>query len=96
MDTTTSTKPYTDLVETTQLDALNSADQVATATAAYQSNISYPANDSFANGLKLIAKLATATPTLGTRVFYITIGGFDTHADEKNDLPTLLARVAAG
>jgi uncharacterized protein (DUF1501 family) len=96
MNTATSGKPYDDLVETTQLDALSSADQVATATAAYQSNISYPANDSFANGLKLIAKLATATATLGTRVFYCSIGGFDTHADQVTDLPTLLARVAGG
>src|SRR5262245_54561666 len=38
MDIAASTKPYIDLVETTELDALNSADQVATATAAYQSN----------------------------------------------------------
>jgi uncharacterized protein (DUF1501 family) len=96
MDAATSTKPYQDLIETTQLDALNSADAVAAATAAYTSTITYPANESFAAGLKLIAKLATATPTLGTRVFYITIGGFDTHADQVNDLPALLTRVGNG
>jgi uncharacterized protein (DUF1501 family) len=95
-DTTTSPLPYLDLVETTNLDALNSSDQVATATATYQSNVAYPEGNSFASGLKLIAKLATATPTLGTRVFYITLGGFDTHANQLIDQPDLHQQLANG
>lgn len=89
-------KPYTDLVEGTTLDALNSADQVDVATAAYSSSVVYPAADSFASGLKLIAKLATATPTLGTRVFYVSLGGFDTHANQTTDQPALHQRLANG
>jgi uncharacterized protein (DUF1501 family) len=97
MDSSTSTKPYQELLEATTIDAFNSADQVAAATAAYQSTVQYPANSAFANGLKLIAKLATAiNPSLGTRVFYCTIGGFDTHADQINDQPTLHRTVAEG
>ncbi len=95
-DATADTKPYTDLVETTGIDALNSADQVESATAAYSSSVVYPANDSFAAGLKLIAKLATATPTLGTRVFYASLGGFDTHANQDTDQMTLHQRLANG
>ena len=59
MDALTSPKPYIDFVETTETDAFNSADLVAQATAAYTSTVTYPANNTFANGLKLIAKLAT-------------------------------------
>ncbi len=96
-DDTASIKPYTDLCEATQIDALNSADLVAQATAAYQSTVTYPTNSGFANGLKLIAKLASSTsPLLGTRVFYITLGGFDTHADQINDQSTLHRALAEG
>lgn len=97
MDAAQSNKAYIDLSETTELDALNSADSVAQATAAYQSSIIYPANNNFASGLKLIAKLATAnSPRLGTRVFYITQGGYDTHADQINDQPALHRALAEG
>lgn len=90
VDPAQATKPYIDLAETTELDALNSADLVAQATAAYQSTVTYPSGNSLAAGLKLIAKLATSTtPLLGTRVFYATQGGYDTHADQLNDQPTL-------
>lgn len=95
-DPAASTQPYLDLVETTTLDALNSADLVATASAAYQSNIVYPDNDSFAAGLKLITKLASYNPALGTRVFYISLGGFDTHANQDADQSDLHERLAAG
>jgi uncharacterized protein (DUF1501 family) len=96
IDETQSTKPYADLAETTELDALNSADSVAEATAAYQSAVTYPTSN-FAYGLKLIAKLATsAAPALGTRVFYISQGGYDTHADQITDQPVLLRTLAEG
>ncbi|MEP7273911.1 MAG: DUF1501 domain-containing protein, partial [Acidobacteriota bacterium] len=95
-DQMVSPDPYTDLVESTSLDALNSADQVAAATSTYSSTVVYPANDSFAAGLKLIAKLATATPSLGTRVFHISLGGFDTHANQNTDQMTLHQRLANG
>jgi uncharacterized protein (DUF1501 family) len=96
MEALTSAKPYIDFVETTETDAFNSADLVAQASAAYTSTIAYPANNTFANGLKLIAKLATYTPTLGTRVYYASLGGFDTHANQVIDQPLLLQRLASG
>jgi uncharacterized protein (DUF1501 family) len=97
MDEAASTKPYIDLLEATETDAFNSADLVAQASQAYTSTVTYPANDSFASGLKLIAKLATSTnPNLGTRVYYISLGGFDTHASQTTDQPQLLQRVGNG
>ncbi len=96
MDAALATLPYQELVESTTIDAFDSADQVAAATAAYQSSITYPAT-AFANGLKLIAKLASSTtPNLGTRVYYITQGGYDTHADQINDQPALHRTLAEG
>ena len=95
IDGAASAKPYVDLCEATQIDALNSADLVAQAAAAYQSNITYPAGNPLAAGLKLIARLAVSTnPALGTRVFYATQGGYDTHADQINDQPALHRQLA--
>jgi uncharacterized protein (DUF1501 family) len=104
MDSTASALPYVDLMEAAAIDAMNSADLVAQANSSYTSPVTYPSGNSFAAGLKLIAKLATASPTLGTRVFYISTGGYDTHANQvnpnnPNDGSTqavLLSRVAAG
>jgi uncharacterized protein (DUF1501 family) len=97
IDADPSTKPYFDLWETTAVDAINGSAQVAAAAAAYTSPVVYPANDGFAAGLRLIAKLVTATAQpLGTRVFYISIGGFDTHANQSTDQPILHQRVANG
>jgi uncharacterized protein (DUF1501 family) len=81
---------------------------VTQAASTYTSSVVYPTNG-FANGLKMIAKLATSTnPTLGTRVYYISTGGFDSHANQatylsggnilaqfQGDLPRLLGDVIA-
>ncbi len=84
-----SPKTYLDLTENVWLDALNSSDSVAQAATGYTSAIQYP-NNQFAGGLKLIAKMATSTsPKLGTRVYYISQGGYDTHGNQDKDLPTL-------
>lgn len=105
MDQTASGSPYVDLWETMQVNALDGADQVLQAGLTYTSPVTYPTGNSFANGLKMIAKLATAAnPELGTRVFYISTGGFDTHANQASyanpelptgDLPRLLGQTVA-
>lgn len=92
----TSALPYADLSEAVWLDALNSSDSVAQAVAAYNSSVIYP-NSQFAGGLKLIAKMAGSTsPKLGTRVFYISQGGYDTHANQDKDLPNLHKALGEG
>lgn len=109
-DPNASASKYIDLWETTQLNAMNGADTVAAAVATYQNKVTYPANNGFAAGLKMIAKLAASTnPTVGTRVYYISTGGFDTHSNQATykdangnilatftgDLPRLLGDVVA-
>jgi uncharacterized protein (DUF1501 family) len=91
-----SARYYTSLSQQVELDAFNSSDLVAQANAAYTSSVTYP-NNPFAGGLKLIAKLASSTaPTLGTRVYYISLGGFDTHGNQDRDHPNLLKQVGEG
>jgi uncharacterized protein (DUF1501 family) len=99
---------YVDLWETAQIQAMDGSVNVTQAASTYTSSVVYPTNG-FANGLKMIAKLATSTnPTLGTRVYYISTGGFDSHANQatylsggnilaqfQGDLPRLLGDVIA-
>ncbi len=93
---TTSSKPYVQLTRTVETDALDSADSVAQAVSAYRSSVTYPATN-FAGGLKLIAKLAASSaPNLGARVYYISQGGYDTHANQKTDHPMLLKTLGEG
>ena len=96
IDTAISPKPYLDDWETTSIDAINGADQVTNAALNATHNAAYQ-NISFMNGLGLIAKLIASTnPNLGTRVFYISTGGFDTHANQPTDQTTLLTRLSDG
>lgn len=92
----TAARAYVSLAKTVETDAFNSADAVAQAAAAYSSSVTYPTT-AFAGGLKLIAKLAASTtPQLGTRVYYISLGGFDTHANQDKDHPNLLKTLSEG
>jgi uncharacterized protein (DUF1501 family) len=66
----------------TGLDAQKGADILRTALGKYQSTVTYPSS-SIAQSLKGIAQVKLAD--LGTRVFYTSLFGFDTHATQ---LPT--------
>jgi uncharacterized protein (DUF1501 family) len=99
MDPGVSPIPYQELWETTTTDAITGSASVASAASSYQPapGVNYPSGNSFFYGLRLIAKLAcSTTPNLGTRVFYISQGGYDTHAGETTDHPVLLGRVSEG
>lgn len=52
----------------------------------------YPLNNGLANGLQTVAKLITGG--LGTRVYYLTMGGFDTHANQAGQHANLLGQLA--
>ncbi|HEY3116123.1 MAG TPA: DUF1501 domain-containing protein, partial [Chloroflexota bacterium] len=74
-------------VAETAAGALSSVQQVQDAAAAYQSPVKYP-NFPLANSLKTVAQLISAN--LGTRVYYVSFGGFDTHSNQPNSQPRLL------
>ncbi len=55
----------------------------------------FPAGNSLADQLKLVARMISAAPTLGTKrqVFFVSLGGFDTHDGMLTDHPVLMSKV---
>ena len=53
-------------------------------------------NDALAKQLRIVAQMIAAGPGLGMKrqVFLVSIGGFDSHANQMRDQPLLMARVA--
>jgi uncharacterized protein (DUF1501 family) len=60
--------------------AMATLDRVAT-VASYAGTANYPANNSFAQALKAVA--GAMVRGIGTRIFYVTTGGFDTHSQQN-------------
>jgi uncharacterized protein (DUF1501 family) len=81
-----------DFLQRTAMNAQVSSDQIRAAAARYHSTVSYPANSPLGASLKLIASLIAGG--LGTRVFYASLTGFDTHANQKAQQPRLLGELA--
>jgi uncharacterized protein (DUF1501 family) len=93
LNTGTTGSAYGDFVRKASLEALDTSAQLKKVASSYRSTVQYPDND-FARGLQTIAKLLSAD--LGTRIFHITIGGFDTHAGQARTHDALLKTVAEG
>src|SRR5438477_8936 len=49
--------------------------------ASYQTPVQYPANNGLANQLRLVAQVIAGN--LGTRLFSVSMGGYDTRANQK-------------
>jgi uncharacterized protein (DUF1501 family) len=79
------------LMRQTALKALDGADQLAAAAGAYHSPVQYPANNSLAAQLQMVAQIIAGD--LGTRVFSVQLGGFDTHAAQFNQQANLLLQL---
>jgi uncharacterized protein (DUF1501 family) len=75
------------------IDAFASSDMLKSAVGRYQTTVQY-GNNAFAEGMKLIAQVIAAD--LGTRIFYISLGGFDTHANQGGVHANLLAMLDEG
>ena len=71
--------PYGRLFQQTAAETYESADKIAAGIGKYHSTVSYP-KSAFGRGMQEIAQLLAAN--LGTRVFYISVGGFDTHTQQ--------------
>jgi len=63
------------------------------ATEKYQPSVVYPQHP-FAKALQNVAQMIAAD--LGTRVFYVSLGGFDTHANQKPAHAALMTHVSEG
>ncbi|HTK07144.1 MAG TPA: DUF1501 domain-containing protein [Ktedonobacteraceae bacterium] len=88
-----STSPYAALLDATALNAHEGSRQLQQAITHYSSTVTYPTG-SFAAGLKILAE--AIVEDLGLRVGYVTLGGFDTHANEQATHDTLMKTLADG
>lgn len=87
------TSPYAALLDATALNAQEGARELVQAQTNYHSIITYPAGP-FAAGLKILAE--AIVEGLGLRVGYVTLGGFDTHANQQTTHDTLMQTLAGG
>ena len=70
-------------VNSTAFESVRGAQQVQQSVNAYQSTVSYPANNPLAVGLRMVAQLMTTVPE--TTLLYVQMGGFDNHSDQIGD-----------
>ena len=87
------TSPYAALLDTTALSAQDGSKQLHNADAQYQAAVTYPQGP-FAAGLKILAE--AIVQGLGLRVGYVTLGGFDTHANQQTTHNVLMKSLADG
>jgi uncharacterized protein (DUF1501 family) len=79
------------LIRRGTLQALTASDELQRVAASYQSTVTYPANNGLAGQLKTVAQVIAGN--LGTRLFSVSMGGFDTHADQKGNQDKLLGQL---
>jgi len=87
------TGPVMDFLGQTGLDALAGADVLKVAPERYTSNVEY-GDDSFSHKLRSVAQIHLAD--LGTRVFYVDHGSFDSHSNQIGMHDKLLSRMSRG
>jgi uncharacterized protein (DUF1501 family) len=71
---------YESLIRRGTLEALQGSDELQKVAASYSTPVQYP-NNGLAAQLKLVAQVIQGN--LGTRLFSVSQGGFDTHANQK-------------
>lgn len=77
----------------TAMDAQVSSDKITTILRDYNTRSEYPRNE-FGNGLRTIAAMIKGE--LPTRVYYVSLGGFDTHANQNGQHDQLMQQFAQG
>ena len=82
--------PYLSLVQLGDSAAYQQTIQV-TKAAAVPVHAQYPSGNALAGQLKLVSQVIASN--LGTRVFMVTQGGYDDHAQEANAHPRLMAEL---
>jgi uncharacterized protein (DUF1501 family) len=82
-----------DFLRRTAMNAELAADRIRRSIRSVQSKTEYPA-DPFAQGLKLIAAMIAGN--MDTRVYYISLSGFDTHANQAGVHERLLKILGEG
>ncbi len=76
----------------TASDARASSERIRQAAAGYKPKVAYP-RESLARSLQLVAGLVAAG--LPTRVYYLSLGGFDTHTQQRGRHDNLMRNLGA-
>jgi uncharacterized protein (DUF1501 family) len=84
-------REYEEFLRRVGQEALVSSEELRKLSRSYQPAVQYPAS-ALANNLKSVAQMIAAD--MGTRIFYVSTGGFDTHANQKNTHANLLKQVS--
>lgn len=82
-----------DFLHRTAMDAQVSSDDILRMTRNHQPVAQYP-NGEYGNGLRTIAAMIGGG--LSTRVYYVSLGGFDTHAGQRGRHDQLMTQFAQG
>jgi uncharacterized protein (DUF1501 family) len=82
-----------DFIHRTAMDAQVSSTDILRITRNVSPTVAYPATE-FGNGLKMAAAMIGGG--LPTRVYYVNLGGFDTHAAEIARHDTLMTELSSG
>ena len=82
-----------DFLRRTAMNAELSADRIRRSIRNVQSKTEYP-RDPFAQGLKLVSAMIAGG--MDTQVYYLSLGGFDTHANQQGAHERLLKTLADG
>jgi uncharacterized protein (DUF1501 family) len=82
-----------DFLHRTAMDAQLSSEEILRLTREHSSPAAYPANE-FGNGLKTIAAMIAGG--LPTRVYYVALGGFDTHVGQLPRHDALMKQLSEG
>jgi uncharacterized protein (DUF1501 family) len=83
-------RPYVGLIQKTAFDAFDTSERLQAAKN-YKASVTYP-TDGLGQGLRLIAQVIMQN--LGTKLFFVKIGGFDTHASQGPYHTRLLTSVS--
>lgn len=82
-----------DFLERTVMDAQLSSDEIRNVTSRYRGGVSYPGND-FGRQLQMVAQMIAGG--LSTRVYYVSLGGFDTHSNMNQQHNRLMQVLSEG
>ncbi len=85
--------PTLDFLERTALDAQLSSDEIRAVSTKYKGGIAYPATP-FGQQLQMVAQMIAGG--LKTRVYYVSLGGFDNHSNEKPQHDRLMTQLSDG
>lgn len=88
-----SKRPHADLLRKTGLEANKASDYLQKIVRAYRSDVKYP-DGNFGNGLKFIAQMIAGG--VDSRIFTVSLDGFDTHTNQLSGQNRLLKQLSDG